>query len=180
MKTIEEIKEYLTNERKNGLYFVQDVEEFAWLIEKVLKLNPKIIIEIGVESGGTLKIWKDLIQNDGVVIGIDLQNKINQFDYKSCKKEVHLVEGCSYDKKTVDRVYEILNGRLPDFVFIDGEHTNFAAQKDMDNYGYLVKPRGIVGFHDGQDIKEMFDKLQGEKEMLTTQYRTAYWRKSEL
>lgn len=178
MKTFEEIKKYLIEQRKNGLYFVQDIDEFAWLIEKVIDLNPKIIIEIGVEGGGTLKIWKDIISNDGLVIGVDLQNKIDQFDYKSCGKEVHLVEGSSYDNETVEKVKQILNGKQPDFVFIDGDHTNFAAQKDIENYGYLVKLGGIVGFHDGQDIIKEFDALEGEKEMLSSTYRTAYWRKT--
>ena len=41
-----------------------------------------------------------------------------------------------FEKKTID------------FVFIDGDHTYEGVKSDFLNYGPLVRPGGIIGFHD--------------------------------
>ena len=41
-----------------------------------------------------------------------------------------------------------LAGRQIDFLFIDGDHTYDGVKQDFEMYAPLVRPGGIVGFHD--------------------------------
>ena len=153
-----------------------------WLVEKVEKIiekntsqgKPSTILEIGIEMGGTLNIWRSLLnQNcigkENILIGIDTSPNI-QFDISKSEITTELIIGDSHDIDTLRKVKKILFDKrlsIPnedimrqlDFVYIDGEHTPDAAKKDFYMYGGLVRNGGAVGFHDYFDVKKFLDLL---------------------
>lgn len=158
-------------------YVVQNFKEMEWLVEKVEKIiedntnhgKPSAILEIGIEMGGTMKVWEDVLKRKGkqdnlkenILIGIDISPNI-QWDIKSSSITTELIVGNSHDSDTLRQVKKILfDGRLPgedtirllDFVYIDGEHTPEAAKKDYFMFGGLVRNGGGVGFHDIEDVR---------------------------
>jgi cephalosporin hydroxylase len=142
----------------NEYYMAQDAGELWWLASKVDSIHPKAIIEIGIESGGTLKLWEQLLPANGVLIGVDLYPNIS-WDCTQSSRNITIVTGNSQEKGVIDNVHTALAGNTPDFVFIDALHTPEGACKDFENYGALVRPGGLVGFHDVNDIRSFFDTL---------------------
>lgn len=168
-------------------YVSQNFIEIEWLVAKVEKIignntnqnEPSSILEIGVQSGGSMKIWEQLLKRNGkkenikenILIGIDLGETI-VWDIKNSDITVEMIVGNSHNIDTLRKVKKILfDKRLPgkdvmrqlDFVYIDGEHTPNAAKKDFYMYGGLVKNGGGVGFHDYYDVKKFLDILNQSK-----------------
>lgn len=139
-------------------YMAQDAEELWWLVSKVASIHPKAIIEIGVESGGTLKLWEQLLPANGILIGVDLSPNLS-WDITQTSRNITVIKGNSQEKGVIDKAHTALGGKAPDFVFIDALHTSDGAQKDFMNYGTLVRPGGLVGFHDVHDIQSFYDTL---------------------
>lgn len=158
----------------NSVYVVQDSEELYWLTELVEALHPSVIIEVGVEMGGTLKFWEQLVLPKGLVIGIDLYNRVG-WPYRESPASVHVVEGDSHSPVTVETVRKLLNGAEADFLFIDATHTSEAARRDFENYGQFLRSGGLVGFHDIGDVQSFFDSLQGRKEVKRMRIGTGAW-----
>lgn len=166
---------------------VQNYREIKWLVDKVQKIiedntkqnKPSTIIEIGVQSGGTMKIWEQLLAKSGkqdnlkdnILIGIDLGNTI-AWDITKSDIYVQMIIGNSHDIETLRLVKRVLFDeflferktlRQPDFVYIDGEHTPDAVKRDFNMYGKLVLDGGGIGFHDYYDVKQFLDILPRNK-----------------
>jgi len=153
-------KEYDPLQRKEELYQLVNLIEF---------FKPRIILEIGVHKGGSLKFWETILPKNGLVIGINLQDVV-KWDYRKSKK-VEMIEGNSHDLKTLRKVKKILGERKVDFLFIDASHHYKNAKLDFEMYSPLVRERGIIVFHDirnPEGIKEeervtvnkLFNKLK--------------------
>ena len=57
-------------------------------------------------------------------------------------------EGSSYAPETVQNVKRFLAGRQFDFLFIDGDHSYHGVKEDFLQYLTMVRPGGLIGFHD--------------------------------
>ena len=71
--------------------------------------------------------------------------------YKSFVKEnrrIFLIRVDSHERKSLEKVKEILNNQKIDFLFIDGDHTYESVKKDFKMYSPLVRTDGIIAFHD--------------------------------
>lgn len=182
----------------DSLYIIQNRDEFWWLYEKVAALNPKIIIEIGVEQGGTLKFWQSLLPKDGMLIGIDadpltLTKVLENWDNSSKKLEANLSQpklldlkiltGWSTDFATAIAVGKALNHKRADFLFIDASYTPdkrahqaSEAEKEFTIYKGFVRDGGLIGFDDIHDLKSFLTKLP-HLEMPPAAQRIALYRK---
>jgi len=130
----------------------QDYKEITWFWETCRRINPKVIVEIGVYAGGTLKILSTLItSSDGLVVGIDMDWCIWKkfgWDLNSAECSVRLIDGDSHLKSTRDRLVSELGGKPIDVLFIDGDHTYGGCDLDYKMYSPLVRTGGIIGVHD--------------------------------
>lgn len=164
----------------NQIYIVQNFNEMGWLVDRVKSIvenntnhgKPFAILEVGVEMGGTMRIWEQLLVKNGmgkknILIGIDISPNI-QWDISKSEITTELIVGDSHDIDTLRKVKKILfDKRLPnedimrqlDFIYVDGEHTPDAAKKDFYMYGGMVRNGGAVGFHDYFDVKKFLDIL---------------------
>lgn len=131
---------------------IQIRSEIMSLATAVAELKPKNVLEIGTAQGGTLFIWAHLASSK--VISCDLEDPgVRRGLYEALPppgshcKVTHL-SGDSHDKNFLKRVEAELGGEQVDFLFIDGDHTEAGVEADYNDYHHLVRPGGIIAFHD--------------------------------
>jgi cephalosporin hydroxylase len=113
--------------------------------------KPKVIIEIGVLTGGSFRFWADYISQDGILIGVDSNERDNMAKVREeflNDSRIKLVIGDSTSGEVVGAVSDILGNSLADILFIDGNHEYDFVSKDFKNYGKFVKRGGYIVFHD--------------------------------
>lgn len=134
-------------------------EEIYELLSILLKIRPKVVLEIGTANGGTLFLFSRIASEDATLISIDLPK--GKFGggyplwkipiYKSFalpNQKIHLIRADSHSYSTLETVKSILNRKKVDFLFIDGDHTYHGVKKDFEMYSPLVRKGGIIAFHD--------------------------------
>jgi len=148
----------------NNLFVHQNLEEVQWLINKVLEITgpPKVVLEIGVSHGGTLKYWEQISEEGALIIGVETNVRgLITWDIESSDRDIRYVQGNSHSPETLSRVEDILDGKAVDFLFIDGDHEGIKA--DYEDYSKRVRNGGIVGFHDvggGGPCRQFFDEIK--------------------
>jgi predicted O-methyltransferase YrrM len=117
----------------------QCVEELSALCG--LFPNPlRNTLEIGVgDDNGTMWLWKQISER---ALGVDIKPECRDRDL------AHVICADSQDPATVDLVKAHFCGEPLDFLFIDGAHEYAFAKSDYELYGPLVRPGGIIAFHD--------------------------------
>ncbi len=129
--------------RSNGGrgFIQQDKEEFWELMEYLLVLNPKRIMEIGNACGGTTLFWQALAP---IVISLD-QKPLEGHIPPSYFPNVEFLVGDSHKPETLEKARRYAP---VDFLFIDGDHCTEGVKQDYEMYSSLVRPGGLIGFHD--------------------------------
>ena len=139
----------------NGWYRVRSLQvlsEITALAKEVEALKPKIILEIGTARGGTALIWAHLAEKK--LITCDLLDKkgfadlVRAFPPADSDCQVSVMIGDSHSTDFLARVRKELDGELVDFLFIDGDHTEIGVRQDYELYSPLVRPGGLIAFHD--------------------------------
>ena len=82
--------------------------------------NPKSILEIGVQNGGSLEIWDTLYPDADFIIGIDVDKKCSDLEFQSSK--IKVLVGDAKSDETIRQALEIVNSF--DIVIDDGSHTS--------------------------------------------------------
>lgn len=131
---------------------IQKPEEFFKLLKIVAEKKPKIILEIGIWDGGTLREWAEICD---LVIGIDTyrSNVGNFFDSQreaivSNIPNLILIKGNSHDDRVSKQLENILDSKWLDCLFIDGDHSYEGVRSDYLLYSQFVKSGGFIAFHD--------------------------------
>lgn len=137
---------------------IQHVDELAQFSQTVRKLRPRRLVEIGTAQGGVFWLLCQLSQSDATLVSVDLPAKerfsgglrvdINLSAMKRNGQAVHAVTGSSHDPVVLDKVKSIFDGTLIDVLFIDGDHSYDGVRQDYEMYRALVRPGGIIAFHD--------------------------------
>lgn len=159
---------------------IQNSWELFWIVNKVERINPRIILEIGVNTGATLGFWNHILSKSKTVcpilIGIDIRNNM-KWNTKKSKNNIKLLIGDSIKKETIDKVKTILQNRPIDFLYIDGNHSEKFVASDFQNYSKFVRRGGIIAFHDINNrnhpgVKQFWDKIKGRKEFCICNHGT--------
>lgn len=111
------------------------------------------IMEIGTRKGGTLFLFSQICNEKAKIISVDYQYPSaelrNSLKYlKKRGQKIFTVEGDSHKASTFEKIKSILHKDLLDFLFIDGDHSYDGVKQDYNLYSNLVKPGGIIAFHD--------------------------------
>ena len=133
--------------------------EIFKLLEVLKDLNPKTILEIGTAGGGSLFLFTSISDPKATIISVDLPGgsfgggyakwKIPIYQsFAKKKQKIHLVRANSHHPKTLELVKNILDERMIDFLFIDGDHSYKGVKRDFEMYSRLVRKGGIIAFHD--------------------------------
>lgn len=143
----------------------QDTFELWQLLILLDHFGPSRILEIGVHRGGMVKTLRRSFPH-AIVVGIDTDYSFLEFT------DFIAIAGSSQDPQVRDDAMQHFGRHGIDFLFIDGDHTYEAAKKDFEMYAPLVKPGGIIGFHDiqrdparvphhaGVDCRRLFDEVK--------------------
>lgn len=126
---------------------LQKPQELASLATRVRALEPKVIVEIGCDAGGTLWLWRNLCP-EADTIGIDLPNGMFASGHPLDAGGAEVIIGDSHTEPTMSRLLWQLNHKPIDFLFIDGDHTFEGVMLDFIQYGPLVRKGGLIAFHD--------------------------------
>ncbi len=138
---------------------MQVKSEIISLLEIIKNNKPKIVMEIGTATGGTLFLFSQVLPKDAFIISLDLPggdfgggypwwNIILYKSFAKNKQIIKLIREDSHDIKILKKIKKILGNNKIDFLFIDGDHTYNGVKKDFELYKNLVKGGGIVAFHD--------------------------------
>jgi cephalosporin hydroxylase len=141
-----------------GMYQIPDeIEPFtAWLMQT---LGGRLggVIDIGAHQGGTCVLWGALGATQ--IVSVDLpfgpwgglsteQCDIRNAGLTDTYPDVFsAVLGDSQDPDIADLVAQRLRAPV-DLLFIDGDHSARGVQADMARYRPLVRPGGVIAFHD--------------------------------
>ncbi len=115
--------------------------------------NVKNILEIGIQRGGSIKLWGDYFQNANV-FGIDLTDELICLDIKN-KKNISLFFGDAYTKNIADK----LGSTQFDVIIDDGSHTLSSMKAAINLYLPKLKEDGIFIIEDLRDVK-WFEELK--------------------
>jgi FkbM family methyltransferase len=107
-----------------------------------------VVVEIGCDSGGTLFAWKQVA---GEVYGITLAD--NSYDTGGSGQPLNthdamVYRGDSHHPLTKDWLECRLAGRRIDALVLDGDHSVAGIHADLNDYGPLVRPGGVILLHD--------------------------------
>jgi cephalosporin hydroxylase len=137
----------------------QNPVEIEELYRIVCKLSPSGVLEIGTARGGTLYLWTQAAKDNAMIVSVDLPGGEFGGAYPSCRvpfyksfakpgQTMHLLRKDSHQPETVKEVEALFDSAPADFALIDGDHTYEGVKADFLNYGRLVRPGGIIAFHD--------------------------------
>jgi predicted O-methyltransferase YrrM len=133
--------------------------EVLGLLEAVAAERPRRLLEIGTAGGGTLFLLALAADRAATIVSVDLPEGEFGGGYPVWKiplyrgfvrrtQRLHLIRGDSHAPETLARTRTALRGEPLDFLLIDGDHTYDGARRDFSDYGPLVRPGGLIAFHD--------------------------------
>lgn len=137
----------------------QNLVEFGALWETVAAAPHARVLEIGSLYGGTLWYWSHLPKIK-TLIAIDVPSNLARVaaevraarqswtGWMDGRVEFVDIEADSHNPSTIERVRGAAGSELLDFVFIDGDHTYEGVRNDWTAWSPLVRPGGLVAFHD--------------------------------
>jgi predicted O-methyltransferase YrrM len=133
--------------------------ELGRLLATVQSERPRIVLEVGTALGGTLFGFAQVAAPDALLITIDLPAGDFGGGYYPARgylyrrfahgrQTIHPILGDSHSVGTLARVQDLLGGGSVDFLFVDGDHEYEGVRKDFNLYAALVRPGGLIAFHD--------------------------------
>lgn len=153
--SLEETIDWAMNFGRYGYFTIKTLQkrsEILALAKVVADLQPRNILEIGTARGGTLLVWASLAK--ARVISCDLVHfpcqkpLLEALPPPGSNCQIKLLTGDSHTPEMKQRVIDELNGEKVDFLFIDGDHREDGVTADYLNYKDLVRPGGLIAFHD--------------------------------
>ena len=161
----------------------QNTMEIQALYDRVCELMPRRVLEIGTANGGTLYLWTQAAAEDATIVSVDLpggkfgggypppRGRFYQH-FARPEQDLHLLRLDSHLPSTLRQVREVFGGEPVDFAFIDGDHTYAGVKADFIEYGPLVRPGGLIAFHDvllsprdpSKHVHVLWDQLKGRHE----------------
>lgn len=112
--------------------------------------EPRVVVEIGCDAGGTLYAWRAMFP-EAAVFGVTLGDNgphTGGQGYPLVDHGATVLVGDSRDRATLQRLKDQLGRRPVDVLFIDGDHTAEGVASDWQMYAPLVRQGGVTIFHD--------------------------------
>ena len=133
--------------------------EFVQLVALLQKRRPRVVVEIGTATGGTLAAWCAAADPRATIVSIDLPGGVHGGGYAYWRTAIykqfakpqqtlHLLRADSHQAATLQRLKLLLPPGGIDFLFIDGDHTYAGVKADFEMYSPLVRTGGLIALHD--------------------------------
>lgn len=141
------------------VFAMQQAGEIFRFLELVGKRRPRTVLEIGTAAGGTLFLLAQAASADATIFSIDLPGgrfgggyhwwRVPLYrSFASGGQRIRLLRGSSQDPRVLHRLRKKLPANGIELLFIDGDHSYEGVHRDLETYGALVRPGGLVAFHD--------------------------------
>ena len=165
--------------------------ELEELLSVVRQHRPRVVVEIGTATGGTLFLLCRHSAEDALVVSIDLRRGKFGNGYPHVKiplyksftrngQKMTLIRGDSHHPQTFFKAQKSLMKRSIEFLFIDGDHTYEGVKADFETYSKLVAPGGLIALHDialhpaniGCEVSRFWNEIKGRyrhKELIADQ-----------
>lgn len=144
-----------------GRFFLpsQVPEEILPVLRLVRARAPRVVMEIGTHRGGTLFLWTRVADPRARLISLDLPGGAFGGGYPVWKgwvyrrfvlpgQRIDLIRGDSHRPEALAQVKAALGADSIDFLLIDGDHSYEGVKQDYEMYAPLVRPGGLILFHD--------------------------------
>lgn len=137
------------------LHPLQRIREMQWMHRRAASIQPRVVMEIGADKGGSVWAWAHALPDVERLIASEIRG--TPYVPLLCEatgREILGLNGSSYDPRSVESVRKWLAGDRIDVLFIDGDKSLFDV--DFDAYLPLMNPEGLVFFHDINDRPPKF------------------------
>jgi predicted O-methyltransferase YrrM len=147
-------------EAYNGAFApIQSKAELTELADVIKRNSPRFVLELGTARGGTFIVLCRMAADDAKLISVDLPAGIGGGGYPKWKipvlssfagpnQTIYLLRADSHEESTFLKVREALGDQQLDMLFIDADHSYAGALTDYTRYSTLVRPGGLICFHD--------------------------------
>lgn len=151
-----------------GFQIWQLPEDLLRLQEVVLALKPDVIIETGLNRGGSAIFFASMcrLMGKGRVISIDIsipedvRRSVEQSPFSDL---ITLIEGDSASSGVASRVKDEISESETVFVFLDSDHSRKHVLKELHAYSGLVTPGSYIVATDGV-MQSLTDTPYGREE----------------
>lgn len=139
------LKEYFENNTGNSIhkwnyYFDIYEKHFSRFVGKKI-----LMFEIGVDQGGSIKMWKDYFGKDAVIVGIDILENCKKYENKN--ENIFVEIGNQSDEIFLQNLIDKYG--IPDIVLDDGSH----KMEDLVNtFNYLYDKVSFNGVYMAEDL----------------------------
>lgn len=127
------------------------IENFYEKEFKTYKKKEIDLLEIGIETGGSLKLWKEYFINSKSIIGIDISDEKIDTKYRNISG-VNMYFGDAYKENFANKFNKF------DIIIDDGPHTLESQLKSIELYLPKIKKNGLFIIEDVQSF-DWFDFL---------------------
>ena len=137
-------KKYSYNFTWMGRPIIAYPQDMIAMQEIIWDVKPDLIIETGVAHGGSIVYYAslmELIGNDGLVVGIDIDIRKHNRDLieeHPMFKRIKLIEGSSLSEEVVKQVAEIASSKKKIMVCLDSNHTHDHVLEELKLYAPFV------------------------------------------
>ena len=147
-RNFDELFLFARDELRGGA--LQNLEEIQEAIEYIGAARPRVFCEIGTANGGTNFLIAHSLSSIETIVAVDLyiMNVPVLRALLRPTQRLHLFNGSSYNRATVERVRRTLRGQPVDLLFIDGDHRFEGVKQDLLLYAPLMRDGGLIMFHD--------------------------------
>lgn len=131
---------------------LQKRAEILRLVEILRAHQPSAICEIGAAGGGTTFLLAHAAAPDALVVSLDLaftgSRKAALRQFARSEQKIICLQKDSHEPETVSVIRNCLPERKLDVLYLDGDHSYQGIRSDFEFYSPLVRPGGIIVFHD--------------------------------
>ena len=106
------------------------------------RLEPVKLLEIGVQTGASLRMWEDFFPN-GKIVGLDVDPRCKVLE----SKRVSIIIGSQDDPAVRDQLAAV-HPKGFDIIIDDGSHVSEHMEKSFDLYFPILKPGGTYVIED--------------------------------
>lgn len=129
------------------------------------------ILEIGVHTGGSIKLWYDYFTK-AKIYGCDIHDSVKIHELKTNNRVLLNLNENAYTEHYVKTNFKDKNIKF-DFILDDGPHTLTSQEKFIELYSPLLSENGILIIEDVQDINWL-EKLKNKTPQHLKQYIKTY------
>jgi len=150
-----------------GVPVIQTPEDLVLLQEVIFKVQPEVILEVGIAHGGGMIFEASLLEllGKGTVMGIDIEIREHNrkvIEAHPLAKRIEMIEGSSIAEETLREVRRRIPEHSEVLVCLDSDHTKPHVLRELELYQEFVLPGSYIVVFD--TISSDLAKRGGAKE----------------